>query len=292
MATESGEQDDLLQILLKKQMMETVAERSFQRLLLEPPADETSASTCSTSRADPAAPVGSTVAPGTAPTPGAPAVPAHGAGMQEVPFKMLRDAVELCYAERLRPTPAVVAFFMQKLAPQESGLAQVLSSTWKEHVSRICRNSEYFVVEKGHHGHEEIFFSEEPEWFTGWWSPYPADVFALERTYALRKAYDGKPYRSLGELIQCSRAALAASAALAQPLRQVRRPPTPPPPPPREAPQPAPKQPKQPKQRAQPRSWRRDQAWKEWRQFPAGAEPDGAPATCKKKQNFIKLQYQ
>ena len=41
--------------------------------------DETSASTCSTSRAD--APV--------APTPGAPAVPAHGAGMQEVPFKML-----------------------------------------------------------------------------------------------------------------------------------------------------------------------------------------------------------
>jgi hypothetical protein len=38
-----------------------------------------------------------------------------------------------------------------------------------------------------------------------------------------------------GELIQCSRAALAASAALAQPLRQVRRPPTPPPPPPREA---------------------------------------------------------
>lgn len=262
--------------------METVAERSFQRLLLEPPADETSASTCSTSRAD--APV--------APTPGAPAVPAHGAGMQEVPFKMLRDAVELCYAERLRPTPAVVAFFMQKLAPQESGLAQVLSSTWKEHVSRICRNSEYFVVEKGHHGHEEIFFSEEPEWFTGWWSPYPADVFALERTYALRKAYGGKPYRSLGELIQCSRAALAASAALAQPLRQVRRPPTPPPPPPREAPQPAPKQPKQPKQRAQPRSWRRDQAWKEWRQFPAGAEPDGAPATSKKKQNFIKLQYQ
>jgi hypothetical protein len=30
------------------------------------------------------------------------------------------------------------------------------------------------------------------------WSPYPADVFALERTYALRKAYGGKPYRSLG----------------------------------------------------------------------------------------------
>ena len=24
------------------------------------------------------------------------------------------------------------------------------------------------VVEKGHHGQEEIFFSEEPEWFSGW----------------------------------------------------------------------------------------------------------------------------
>ena len=48
--------------------------------------DETSASTCSTSRADPFPAV--VLAPLTPLTPG-PLVPALGAGMQEVPFEML-----------------------------------------------------------------------------------------------------------------------------------------------------------------------------------------------------------
>ncbi|CAJ1336842.1 unnamed protein product [Effrenium voratum] len=102
----------------------------------------------------------------------------------DLPFPLVRDAVEACYQERLVPDASKVAFFLRKgearalSNPPDDGEvdedeAEADEADWPPWVEAeedvllsVCSRDNYFQV-RG----RVIYLAEEPEWFRGWWAP-------------------------------------------------------------------------------------------------------------------------